>query len=90
MRRRFQDSGSKPNSGTKRLHLGSVKAKTIAEWKKGGLDTARDRILGNITYNDDDFLVILMVRNELGAEGEGIVLYMRKVGGTIKLAGFWD
>jgi len=90
MRRRFRDSASKPNSDTKTLHLGSVKARTIAEWKQGGFEAERDRILGNITYNDNDFVVILTIGNGLNTEGEGVVLYMRKVGSKIKLAGFWD
>lgn len=88
MRRHLQKLSSRPRSSTEELQLKSIKAKTIAEWKREGFDANRDRLLKSITYNDNDYLVILTI-GQIGRE-EGVVLYMRGVGSEIKLAGWWD
>jgi hypothetical protein len=88
MRQHFQKLSSNPHSDTSKLQLKSVKAKTIAEWQKDGFDATRDRLLKSITYKDDDFLVILMIGN--GEHEEGTVLYIRRAGDEIKLAGWWN
>lgn len=65
-----------------------VEAKTIAEWRSEGFNTARDRLLSVMPLEDGDFMIRLVLSN--GTRREGTGLYTRMVGGRLMLAGFWD
>jgi hypothetical protein len=85
----FLEKASAPKGeGPEAWQLKDIKAQTIAEWKKGGYDVQRDRLLRSIKLNDDDFIIHIVV--EIGSRQGGIPLYTRNVGNQIKLAGFWD
>ena len=68
--------------------LRDMKIQTLSEWKQGGYDLQRDRLLRSITLSDDDFMIRIVI--EQGTRRAGIALYTRNVGGQIKMAGFWD
>lgn len=90
LRSRYQQMGAKQGSPSK-LKLQSIKVQTIAELKKSGYDTTRDRLLDSLHLDEDDFAITLMLSLEgLGSNAEGLGLYTRKRGKEIKLAGFWD
>lgn len=66
------------------IAISSVETRTIGEWKARGLDPTHDRLLKSITLSDDDFLVAVVVpHNALG-------IYMRRAGGTLSVAGWWN
>ena len=89
LRTRYQEIVGK-QGGRSPLRLQSIRVQTIAEMKKAGYDTRRDRLLDSLNLDEDDFAIVLMVKSEQGPSEEGIGLYTRKRGKEIKLAGWWD
>jgi beta-lactam-binding protein with PASTA domain len=65
-----------------------IKAQTVAEWKRGGYDVQRDRFFNKMEYKDSDYMTVIPLEMGSGKQGDQH-LYMRNVGGQIKMAGFW-
>jgi hypothetical protein len=82
--RRGYESLFKQPSRDEDVTILRVETRTIGEWKARGLDPTHDRLLKSITLSDDDFLVGVTVPNN------GLGIYMRRTGGALSVAGWWD
>lgn len=71
-----------PNDG--RIEITRIKARTIGEWKTEGYDVSKDRLLRSIQLDDGDFMIGIEYPHN------GFAVYTRKVGGVLKIAGWWN
>lgn len=70
--------------GPKHFVVTRMDARSVGEFKAAGLLGARDRFLSSMLVEDSDFAVGVFVGQE------GTILFFRRSGNALEMAGFWD
>ena len=55
----------------------------MIEYERLGFKPSRDRFLSNMEFSEDAIAVMIEI------DGEGVILYFRRVGSELKMVGFW-